>query len=683
MSEPQAQPASPPPHKAEYTIVYDDPLFKQVFVDVEEWREQPVPHLYVHGGFEGTDARFSIYFPPEAKYEGRFFQYILPVPGNENALSKPESRDSSHSIGFAVDNGGYLVESNLGAAGFVPTADPEISLWRASAAVAEHSRLLARRFLPGYGPHRPYGYAWGGSGGAFKVIACIENTHGVWDGVVPFIHGSPVALPNNFTAQAHAMRLLRDKADTIVDAVDPGGSGDIYAGLDEEQRAALLEVMRLGLPPETWFNHEAIAFGYTGVLASLVPAVQALDGAYFEDFWNKPGYLGHDQPDALARYRVHHETTITRTFLPAALRAMRVPVSLAAAQPANAGIPAAALVTDLPDADLQGATLTIKSGAATGMSVMITGVFDGVVAFGYGQSAAKLGSVQPGDAVEIDNSVYLALQTYHHHQVAPPEYHVYDQYRGADGAPLYPQRMFQAGSLFNQSGKMSGVFTGKMIVVENLMDEIAFPWHADWYRSKVRAALADRFEDNYRLWYVERALHTPPVITSRGPHPAITTRAINFVPVLQQALRDVAAWAENGIAPPASTAYRVVDGQVQVPATAAERRGIQPVVVARANGGERAHVAVGERVTFSAVIDVPPGAGLIISVEWDFEGNGDFPVKQPLRATSKHVEVEIGYAFSQAGTYFPAVRASANREGNANTPHARIQNLGRVRVVVR
>src|SRR5262245_64605789 len=185
MSEPQLHTNDPQPLIAEYAIVYDDPLFKKVFVDVEEWREQPVPHLYVHGGFEGTDARFSIYFPPEAKYAGRFFHYILPVQGNENAIARPEYPDSSYTIAFAFDSGGYLVESNLGAAGFVPTADPEISLWRASAAVAEHSRLLARRYLPGFGPHRPYGYAWGGSGGAFKTIAGIENTNGVWDGVVP------------------------------------------------------------------------------------------------------------------------------------------------------------------------------------------------------------------------------------------------------------------------------------------------------------------------------------------------------------------------------------------------------------------------------------------------------------------------------------------------------------------
>lgn len=120
-----------------------------------------------------------------------------------------------------------------------------------------------------YGDHRPYGYAWGGSGGAFKTISCIENTNGVWDGVVPFIHATPIAIPHNFSVQAHAMRILKDKMPFIVDAVEPGGSGDMYAGLNEEERAALEEVTMMGFPPRSWFHYRMIAFGYTGVLTTL------------------------------------------------------------------------------------------------------------------------------------------------------------------------------------------------------------------------------------------------------------------------------------------------------------------------------------------------------------------------------------------------------------------------------
>ena len=672
------------PTREGYTPVYADPLFKEVFVDVDEWRDEPVRHRYVHGGFNDTDARFSIYFPPEEKYEGRFFQYILPVTGNEHAVTMPEYADPSYSIGFAVDSGAYLVESNGGKVDFLPTDDPAISLWRTSAAVAEHSRILANEYYPKRGPHRPYGYAWGGSGGAFKTLACIESTDGVWDGVVPFIHATPVALPNDFTVQAHAMRLLRDKLPAIVDAVDPGGSGDLYAGLDEDERAALVEVTKLGFPQDAWFNYESIAFGYTGVLASLLDAVILLDGSYFEDFWSTPGYLGADEPKSLEPYRIHAETTVAKTWKASELKAMGLPLSLSAGQPANANIPAAFNVADLPKGDLQGATIKVKSGAAEGAVVYIAGVFDDVLSIGYGQGFQALADVKPGDKIEIDNSVYLAIQTYHRHQVPSSEYFVYDQYRDEHGEPLYPQQKLDITKLFNQAGMMSGKFKGKMIVVESLMDEIAFAWQADWYRSRVKAALGDGFEDNYRLWYVEKAMHTPPHETISGLRPAITTRSVDYGSVLQQALRDLSAWVEQGSAPPASTAYNIENGQVLVPATAAERKGVQPVVTAKANGGVRADVAVGQNVKLSAVVDMPPDTGSVVAVEWDFEGTGEFPVTSELEdTTSDHVEVETSYAFTKPGTYFPAVRASSHRKGDASTPYARIQNLGRVRVVVK
>jgi hypothetical protein len=41
------------------------------------------------------------------------------------------------------------------------------------------------------------------------------------------------------------------------------------------------------------------------------------------------------------------------------------------------------------------------------------------------------------------------------------------------------------------------------------------------------------------------------------------------------------------------------------------------------------------------------------------------------------------YTFSEPGTYFPVLRATSQREGDPNTPWARIENLDRVRVVVK
>ena len=62
-----------------------------------------------------------------------------------------------------------------------------------------------------YGGKRPYGYGFGGSGGAYRTVGGIENTEGVWDGVVPYVLGSPMAIPNVFTVRMYAMRVLHDK----------------------------------------------------------------------------------------------------------------------------------------------------------------------------------------------------------------------------------------------------------------------------------------------------------------------------------------------------------------------------------------------------------------------------------------------------------------------------------------
>ena len=64
--------------------LYPDPLFVEPFVDIDEWRDVPVRHRYVHGGFTGTDLRFSMYFPPAERYDGRFMQPLMHIAGNEN-----------------------------------------------------------------------------------------------------------------------------------------------------------------------------------------------------------------------------------------------------------------------------------------------------------------------------------------------------------------------------------------------------------------------------------------------------------------------------------------------------------------------------------------------------------------------------------------------------------------------
>src|ERR1700730_12252939 len=89
-----------------------DDYFSEPYVDVDEWRDAPVRHRYVHGGFAKTATRFSIYFPPPDKYAGRFFQHITPVPDSENLAQEAVGEEDK--IGFSIASGGYFLETNGG-----------------------------------------------------------------------------------------------------------------------------------------------------------------------------------------------------------------------------------------------------------------------------------------------------------------------------------------------------------------------------------------------------------------------------------------------------------------------------------------------------------------------------------------------------------------------------------------
>jgi hypothetical protein len=351
-------------------------------------------------------------------------------------------------------------------------------------------------------------------------------------------------------------------------------------------------------------------------------------------------------------------------------------------------MPAAVKLEKMPAGNLQGNTMTLTSGAVAGHVLYIAGVVGDLVMVGFGETNFReLVKMKAGDEVLIDNGTYLAAQTYHRHQIPSPDYYVWNQYKVA-GQPIYPQRpVLGLRYARNAMGTVqTGRFAGKMIVVESAMDEAAFAWQADWYRTKVQEALGPSLDDHYRLWFTDNAMHTAPAVMPGDPRPVATTRVINYTGVVQQALRDLSNWVEKGWAPPESTTYEIVDGQVHLPPTATERKGIQPVVTLKANGSVRAEVAVGETIEFTADIEVPPSTGTLVGAQWDFEGAGDYPVVEKFDDTNSsfsHLTLKTTYAFSKPGTYFPALRATSQRQGNFKTRYARIHNLGRVRVVVR
>ena len=265
--------------------------------------------------------------------------------------------------------------------------------------------------------------------------------------------------------------------------------------------------------------------------------------------------------------------------------------------------------------------------------------------------------LRPGDTVTIDNSNILAAQTYHRHQVPGPEYPVWDQYRNPDGTPSCPQRPFLVGLILDTGASgtiQTGKFEGKMIVVACLLDREVFPWQADWYANKVREHLGEQCDDRFRLWYVDHGLHGDSGTEEEHP-----TRSVSYIGALHAALRQLAAWVERDEAPAAGTFYEVVDGQVAVPATAAERGGVQPVATLTANSRSRAEVSSGAPVLLRLTADTPPRAGEIVAVEWDMDGDGDFDTAATIQPATR-VDLIQTARFTEPGTYFITARVTAH-----------------------
>lgn len=631
-----------------------DPNYNQPYIALREERAEPAPHIYVHGGFNNTDARFSFYFPAKARYQGRFFHNTYPMALSSDVGPFPIQFDVAiGDLGFCFDSGAYYVQTNLGGADRAPTADPAIGAYRVNAAAAKFSRELAREL---YGEHRAYGYLFGGSGGSYQVIGAAENTDGVWDGFLPYVLGSSNSIPSMFTVRMHALRILhkRDRLPAIMDAIEPGGGGDPYSALNDEERAALQEATRLGFPPRGWWSHQSMTSGY---YANVAPITPMLDPTYVEDFWSKPGFLGHDDP-TLKTERFTFETRIART-LPGFIHY----VDLEA----------------VPERDFADAHLAILSGEAEGKSIPIAEIDGARIGFALAADQTAIAALKPGDRVMIDNAWPLAMQTYQRHQVPTPDLYGWSQFRDAQGEPLYPQRgpMIGVMAAYGTAGSVPcGAIHGKMLALQCLLDIDAFPWQADWYRAKVREALGPSFEDNFALWFIDHAQHDNPLNVQARAH------VVSYAGALQQGLRDLSAWVERGVRP-CDTRYDVRDAQVHVPARASEREGVQPVVALKANGGVRAEIRTGESLDFTALIETPPGAGKIIAAEWDFEGAGDFALAERIEAPSESLSLERRCVFTKPGLYFPVLRATAQREGDAQTLYGRVQNLGRARVVVR
>lgn len=689
--------------------IYDptnDPQFQNPCIDIDEWRERfspdgtRYPYRYLHGFFEGTAVKFSFFFPEKSRYQGRFQQYLSPFPGPDEEVASIGRTGENDRILFALYCGAYFVESNMGSATmFGGAADPTLC-WKASAAVAEYSRKKATEI---YGCSRPYGYVYGGSGGGYKTMACIENTR-AWDGGAPYVIGSPVSLPNTITMHAQGQRVLRNAFPKILDALDAGGSGDPYAGLTKDEAEMLRELTRMGFPPAAWYL-EAWGEVDDGSLPVLTPGVKKADPGYFADFWTVPGYMGADADSSAAIDRLQFTAAVKSVGLPGAAENRSENglngVDDAWKKQLTEGNGAYIEVEALPEGDdlyLKGVDMTFQTGKASGKTLRLGQMIrreDGVggyltigSVYGMDDLTVVLSSVRPGDTLLLDNSDYIAIQSYYRHQV--PEdcsFHAWDQFRDEDGRPALPQRKNIMGYGFTGvGGPQDGHIQCKVINIQALMDESTCPWCSDWYRNKIIEATGS--DGNHRNYFMERCMHGD--TDARANY-----MVVNYMGALRQALIDLANWVERGIEPLPRSGYTLGDdGQIHLDPDIHRRGGMQAEVTLTANGEKSACVKPGETVTLELCARVPRGAGEVTEFRLcpdakpgpqqleDMWSVSLPPV--PYEEDGIHcARAKAVVSYPKPGTYFAACRVASNREGDSENIFTQVLNLDRVQILVR
>lgn len=676
-----AHEASGPIEEAVSSYRSADAFFAAPYVDIDERRDSPIPHRYVHGGFATTATRFSFYFPDS--YEGRFFHFLEGgYGGNENTASVRGSQFGG--LAFAASRGGFFVESNQGHVGAEPCPkagdDATVYGYRASAECARFARHLAGSV---YGEAPRHGYLFGGSGGGHRTLLAMEYVEDdVWDGGVASVIGAPNTM-RAYSAMNNARRLIGPRFAQVIDAIEPGGSSNPFEHLDTEQREALAHLYGEGFPRRA---ERSVLEGLNAGVAFWTwnaDGLRHVHGEYFDAFWSAPGHAG---ADGLVRdWLLTLRTTVTKTVTPD--EAAGYPVSgfgrmlMMAPRDKRVGVTVAA---DLPDW-VEGAKITVLTGAAAGRVLYCSNFADGlIIGSSIGEAQTLLfDGVEPGDEIEIDNREFLAYCYYYRHHVV--------SLRGSrrlfvDGQPIYPQYEDPPMSSSPVFGTVPRHDTVRRptFLLQHSLDTSGWPAGAVECEERIRAHLGDRADERFRLWWVENAEHIPGSQVPARSRPAPSTRLIDYAGAHEAALDAMVALIERSVPPPSSTGYAFDwdDGAVRLAADAAGRGGIQPVAVASANGSICARVHPGQEVVLSVVAEAPKGAGSIVEVAWNFEGDGEWPEVYRPQPADPILHHETRHVFHRPGTYFASARVIAHATGDADDPFARVMNLGRCRVVV-
>lgn len=596
-------------------------------------------------------------FPDKARWRNRFFQQSYPLPFD--FLNTVDG-------GFAFLSGGYTV-------GITPGA-PNVG-YRVSAASAKLAKAYANKLYRNTA--RVYGYIYGQSGGSVQMMGASEGTTGVWDGIVPVVIATDGLNTHSFMWDAlYALAIPEAKRGAIGEAVEPGSGADIYSGLDSGQRAVLNELLNAGFARQAL---GAIKFNVATAL-QFAGSIEAYDPSYEDDFWSQPGYEGANPPAYLTAARVDGYATISEITR----NAENSPTAIAfdpATLPALGSTGAAGLQWYVYRAD---GSIRVIGGSARSLAGNLKG---STLTLSGSNDPTLLKALVVGQRIRINNRLLLAACFYPRHSNFNNGNPAYDQYRNPDGTPRYVQRPIQTAYLANVRASGGRRQTGKLgvktIVIEDLVDPLSYPYVAAFYATQVNKAMGSEAADVFRIYYNENAGHGAVGPIAPGKPSTIT---ITIDGILNQALLDLAAWAERGIPPPPSSQYKLdAMNQVILPEAASERHGLQPIVHLTANGKTRTEVGVNQPVRLAGTLEMPPGTGKVVQYDW-YLGKSDFTFEPATKLADPQTLVNVtrSISFSAPGEYTVTLRTWAQRDGAAeSTGTTALQNLARVRVVVR
>ena len=412
------------------------------------------------------------------------------------------------------------------------------------------------------------------------------------------------------------------------------------------------------------------------------------DPTYFDDFWTVPGYLGANPTESLVQARCSTRRRWSKPIMAAEAVALGLPLPLGDGGPGDRRRAGRVRARGAPRRRPHRRDAAVHERQRRRPQRLDLRTPRRLRDDRHRPDAVRLAARHRGrrrgaDRQHRRTSPSRPTTAIRCHPTTIPEW---DQFRAA-GQPIYPQRPELLGPRFARNGGaglQSGRFDGKMIVV-------AVPDR----RGRLSAAgglvpTAGRggARPAHRRPVPACGSSTTPCTARRGAPgerctPARTTRIVNYRGVLEQALRDVAAWVERGAAPPAEHELRARRRPDRRPA---DRGRAQGHPAGRARHRERWRARRGRRRRGGRVPGARRRAARERARSSPPSGTSRVPATSPVtlrqRRRRTRSSADRHAHVLRARHLLPRAPGHSQRRGEMHNPHGRIENLGRVRVVV-